>query len=353
MGYQATLAVARQCPQSLIVIASRTDPHDAATTINRMLKQDNVKYMALDLGFLANVRKFVKKWKEEVHLPIRALVLNAAIQFPRDIKYSTDGMEMSFAVNHVGHALLTHLLLGEMDRKARIVVVASSVSGYSSQSSHATLPPLIIRAPISTQSHAATNQKKCEPQSDPFGSQVHDPAQNWGLKPHYTTASEAAFPSRASLEAFSGQDRYATSKLANVLWTKALARHMGWCPSHASKTVVALDPGLMPGTGMLRNASPVFAWLVVHVAPYLVWLLRLVMHPNVQTPRDSGESLAWLATSEEVAMMGCSGAYFEQRGVREVGAAARVEATQEELWEWTVERIAETPEQRQTFEKLA
>ena len=141
MGYQATLAVARQCPQSLIVIASRTDPHDAATTINRMLRQDNVIYMALDLGSLANVRKFVKTWKEEVHLPIRALVLNAAIQFPRDIKYSTDGMEMSFAVNHVGHALLTHLLLGEMDRKARIVVVASSVSGYSSQSSHATLPP--------------------------------------------------------------------------------------------------------------------------------------------------------------------------------------------------------------------
>jgi NAD(P)-dependent dehydrogenase (short-subunit alcohol dehydrogenase family) len=93
MGYHTSLSIARQRPQSLVVVASRTDPLDAATRINKTLKQSNVKYMSLDLGSLKKVRDFAGKWKQAGYPKIEALVLNAAVQF-----WGKDALILNFIV---------------------------------------------------------------------------------------------------------------------------------------------------------------------------------------------------------------------------------------------------------------
>ncbi|KAF1844047.1 NAD(P)-binding protein [Cucurbitaria berberidis CBS 394.84] len=305
MGYHTALSLAKQQPSTLIVIASRTDPKNAAASINKLLDQSNVIYMPLDLSSLAKVREFATRWDTAGHPPIQALVFNAAIQFPGGIEYTQDGVEASFGVNHLGHALLFHLLVSKLTNDARVVIVSSG---------------------------------------------VHDPSLKWGLSPAYTTPEEVAYPKPEAIKGSSGRDRYATSKVANVLWTLALGRHFASQPSHNDKTVVALDPGLMFPTNLARNASWIVRFLSLNVAPRLVPLLRAVVSSNINLASESGENLAWLAVGNEV--RGKKGVYFEKRGEHCVSKQAEQEELQEELWRWTIDKVAESPEEKARFAKI-
>lgn len=158
--------------------------------------------MSLDLGTMANVRDFATRWEAAKYPPIRALVFNAGLQFPGDTEYSADGVEKHIAINHVGHALLFHLLTPHLTPDARIVVVSSG---------------------------------------------LHDPDSTWSIKPVYTTAEQVAHPSEEDKKKIQGRSRYATSKAANAIWANALARQLE--KEGKGKTVVSIDPGLMPATG--------------------------------------------------------------------------------------------------------
>lgn len=305
MGYHTTLALAKQCPSTLIVAASRTNPDNVDSTINKKLNQSNVKYMKLDLNSLAKVRDFVQRWTSEIQLPIRALVFNAALQFPGDVNYTDDGIEAHMGINHVGHALLFHLLAPQLTSDARIVVVASG---------------------------------------------VHDPAEKWGLAPAYTTAEEVAHPSPEAIKKSNGRDRYATSKVANVLWTIALGKHLASLPAHKEKTVVSLDPGLMFPTRLVRDAAWPVRFISTYVAPYLIPLARLLVNSNINSPTESGGNLAWLAVGDEV--KGLKGTYFEKRKEHGVSEVAQKEEIQEDLWTWTLDKIAKDQEERERFARI-
>lgn len=307
LGYQAALSLARQRPQSLIVIASRSDSEKAATRINTKLKQQNVKYMPLDLSTLATTRTFAQSFLDDNFPPISALVLNAGIQLPNGIEYTSDGIEQHFAINHVAHALLFHLLLPNLTADARIIVVASG---------------------------------------------IHDPVQAkpFGMMPAYTTPSEVAAPNAEQIKASGGRDRYCTSKAANVIWARALGKHMSSHPSHTGKTVLSFDPGLMFGTKFTRNASPSLQFLNSYIAPWTTRLMRLTVNDNVNSPAESGGNLAWLVVDKE--MEGKKGAYCEKRKERESSVQSMDEGVQRELWEWTVGRVAAGEEERKRFEKL-
>lgn len=90
---------------------------------------DKLHAYQLDLMSLKSVKEFsenVLKEFQEIHL----LVNNAGIMFG-DYKLTEDGVEMQFAVNHLSHFYLTHLLLpalkntGTVTEPARIVNVSS------------------------------------------------------------------------------------------------------------------------------------------------------------------------------------------------------------------------------------
>ena len=111
LGYYCALSIAREHPEYQVVVASRTDKESAASSINRTLNQNNVVFLPLDLSSLAKVRSFVQTWETQSFPPIQLLLLNAGLQIPGGVTKTEDGIESTFAVNHVGHALLFHLLL--------------------------------------------------------------------------------------------------------------------------------------------------------------------------------------------------------------------------------------------------
>jgi NAD(P)-dependent dehydrogenase (short-subunit alcohol dehydrogenase family) len=109
-------------------------------------------------------------------------------------------------------------------------------------------------------------------------------------------------PTAASDKAFaSGQRRYSTSKLANVYFTYALARRL---PSGI--TANAFDPGLMPATGLMREAPAALRFIFRHIP---IALLRRLFSPNVHTAEESGAALARLVTAPELNTT--TGRYFE------------------------------------------
>ncbi|XP_077167417.1 retinol dehydrogenase 14 [Paroedura picta] len=84
----------------------------------------------LDLASLRSVRSFCHQVLQE-QPRVDVLINNAGI-FQCPYTKTEDGFEMQFGVNHLGHFLLTNLLLGLLKSSApsRIVVVSSSLYKY-------------------------------------------------------------------------------------------------------------------------------------------------------------------------------------------------------------------------------
>lgn len=304
LGFYCALTIAREHPEYLVVIASRTDPNSAAVTINKTLGQENVKYLPLDLSNLAKIRSFVKEWEARTFPSINTLLLNAGLHFPEGIHKTDDGIEASFGINHVGHALLLFLILPHMVNEARVILTSSG---------------------------------------------THDPAQNNGgyPPPKYTNPEELAYPAPEDTK-LDGRWRYGTSKLANMLWTYALHRRFA-ATVGKNMTVNAFDPGLMPGTGLAREYSAPQRWIWSNILPRILPLLRLVMFSNIHSPQESGPNLAWLATSTDTKAV--SGEYYEGRKRIKSSMESYDERKQEELWEWTVKAVAMNQEEIIKFQK--
>ncbi|KAF2315597.1 hypothetical protein GH714_040111 [Hevea brasiliensis] len=92
--------------------------------------------MELDLSSLASVRKFAADFKS-LDLPLNILINNAGIM-ATPFMLSKDNMELQFATNHIGHFLLTNLLMDTIKKTAsgsrkegRIVNVTSRRHKFS------------------------------------------------------------------------------------------------------------------------------------------------------------------------------------------------------------------------------
>lgn len=97
----------------------------AATEIRTRVGGAKVEVRELDLADISSIRSFAQKFLREVnHLHI--LINNAGVMMCPYMK-TADGFEMQLGVNHLGHFLLTYLLIGILKRSApsRIVVVSS------------------------------------------------------------------------------------------------------------------------------------------------------------------------------------------------------------------------------------
>ncbi|XP_057988724.1 short-chain dehydrogenase TIC 32, chloroplastic-like isoform X2 [Hevea brasiliensis] len=95
-----------------------------------------VHAMELDLSSLASVRKFAADFKS-LDLPLNILINNAGIM-ATPFMLSKDNMELQFATNHIGHFLLTNLLMDTIKKTAsgsrkegRIVNVTSRCHKFS------------------------------------------------------------------------------------------------------------------------------------------------------------------------------------------------------------------------------
>ena len=111
LGYEAAKTIAREAPDDKLVLASRTNPQDAATAINVMTGLQTASFMPLDLANLQHIRDFVDDFAKKEYPPVRSLYLNAGIQVPKGLSLTADGFETTFGVNHLGHALVSRRLM--------------------------------------------------------------------------------------------------------------------------------------------------------------------------------------------------------------------------------------------------
>ena len=187
LGYYCAQAIAQSCTNWHIIIASRNLPRveEAVQQLTAETNYSFIEGMTLDLASLASVRQFVQDFQTREHPPLEAIVCNAGVQIVSGTRYTEDGFEMTFGVNHLGHFLLVNLLLPQLSDPSRIVFVSSD---------------------------------------------THNPETNTGMPhPNYQDANALAFgigdDNQMDMRTV-GRVRYTTSKLCNLLCTYELSRRL-------------------------------------------------------------------------------------------------------------------------------
>jgi NAD(P)-dependent dehydrogenase (short-subunit alcohol dehydrogenase family) len=213
-----------------------------------------VEVMSLDLASVASIRGFVKVF-EQKYARLDVLVDNAGV-WTRARQTTQDGFEATFGVNHLGTFLLTRELVPLLEKSApsRVVVLSSA---------------LHYRGTI-----------------------------EW---------DDLMFERRS----FNGTAAYNQSKLANVLFTKALARRL----AGKGVTVNAVHPGVV-STELAREMPK---------------LLMKVAGLFLLSPADGARTSLHVATSDECGTT--TGAYFAKSRPKDAAKRACDEADQERLWE--------------------
>jgi len=124
IGKATAVELARRGAELLIGCRNVKKGEEAARDIQAKTNNSSVSVLPLDLGSLASVRAAAKSVLERDQ-PLPLLINNAGVAGQRGI--TKDGFELHFGTNHLGHMLLTELLLDRIGQSgpSRIVTVSS------------------------------------------------------------------------------------------------------------------------------------------------------------------------------------------------------------------------------------
>lgn len=244
IGRITALELARQGARVLVASRSRDKTEPVVAELRREAHNERVEYVPLDLADLSSVRACADALLAR-DLPLHGLVNNAGVGGQRGV--TKDGFELHFGINHLGHYLLTRLLLERLREtaaahgEARIVNVSSTM--------------------------------------------------------HYRAKGIDWDAVRGPTRSFTGTREYAVSKLANVLFTKELARRLATVPGAARVTTYAVHPGGV-ATDIYRRIPQPFRWA----------LLKFLI-----TPEEG--AVASLRCATDPALAGQTGRYYDVGGV--------------------------------------
>ncbi|CAG0887091.1 unnamed protein product [Cyprideis torosa] len=127
IGLETSLDLARRGGRIIMACRNLDRANKAAEVIREKVPDADLNLMKLDTSSLESVRQFAAEFSnQENRLDI--LILNAGIRAPLKRTITDDGLELTMATNHYGHFLLTMLLLDLIIRSqpSRIVIVSSS-----------------------------------------------------------------------------------------------------------------------------------------------------------------------------------------------------------------------------------
>jgi NAD(P)-dependent dehydrogenase (short-subunit alcohol dehydrogenase family) len=130
IGYEAALEFARKRAKVVLACRDLGKARTAASKISASSPGADVEVMALDLSNLASVRGFSDAFHTQHHA-LHVLCNNAGVM-AIPYRLTTDGFEMQFGTNHLGHFALTGLLLDLIlaTDGARVVNVASGAHRF-------------------------------------------------------------------------------------------------------------------------------------------------------------------------------------------------------------------------------
>ena len=127
IGLETAVDLAKRNARVILACRSVERGEKAAVEVRKRSNNDNAVFRQLDLASLESVRKFAGKILEE-EPRIDILINNAGVMALPKRNLTKDGFEMQFGTNHLGHFLLTNLLLDRIKEapSARIVNVSSA-----------------------------------------------------------------------------------------------------------------------------------------------------------------------------------------------------------------------------------
>jgi NAD(P)-dependent dehydrogenase (short-subunit alcohol dehydrogenase family) len=254
-----------------VTIASRNTEKGARARdeIAERSGNDDVEVMALDLARFDSIRSFAADFLAR-HDRLDVLVNNAGVILS-ERRETADGFEATFGVNHLGPFLLTGLLLDRLKASApsRIVNVASEAHKFAID----------------------------------------------GLKFDDLQCEGHFFSYRV----------YGRSKLANILFTRALARRL----EGTGVTANALHPGSV-ATGFGQDGD----------TRLITKATLSIARPFLLSPEAGARTSIWAASAPE--LDGVSGEYFvrSRRADKKLSRAARDDAAAERLWAVSEELVA-------------
>ncbi|MDH5607543.1 MAG: SDR family oxidoreductase [Anaerolineae bacterium] len=268
IGKQSALRLAGMGAHIVMVGRSRSKTLAALDQIQVLHPHAKLDYLLADLSVQSEVRKLAEEFKSKFER-LDVLMNNAGAIFLTR-KESVDGIEMTLALNHLNYFLLTKLLLDVLKAsgKARIVNVSSGA--------------------------------------------------------HYR--GQMNFEDLEWRKGYKGLAVYSQSKLANVMFTHALARRL----EGTQITANSLHPGFVRSSFTLNNG----------------WGMRLIsplVFRKAITVEEGAETQVYLASSPEVE--GVSGKFFYRSKEKTPSDLSLIIDDQERLWE-TSEKMTRLPEEQ-------
>jgi len=257
IGRAAAFALAGEGAELVLLCRNPEKGAETQRRIARETGNQETSLLLCDLASQARIREAARELLDR-RTPLHVLFNNAGV-FNVWREDTEDGIESTWAVNHLGYFLLTNLLLERLveSAPARIVNVTSDAHSWAGG-------PLDF---------------------DDLGGRGH------------------ASPMK----------RYGVSKLANILFTRELARRL----EGTGITAHCFHPGFV-GTGFATNNG-----LVASVA------MRLMSGFN-RTPEQGADTGVWLATRDETPE---NGRYFVDREARWPKRYAQSDEDAARLWQ--------------------
>lgn len=130
IGYESCVEMAKKGAHVVLAGRSTAKGEAALAALKNRVPRAKAEFMTLDLGSLKSVREFVGDYLLK-DLPLHILLNNAGVM-GNPFTLTADGIESQFGTNHVGHFLLTKLLLPKLEESApsRIVSVSSAAAFF-------------------------------------------------------------------------------------------------------------------------------------------------------------------------------------------------------------------------------
>eukprot|EP01101_Sappina_pedata_P009998 TRINITY_DN618_c0_g1_i4.p1 TRINITY_DN618_c0_g1~~TRINITY_DN618_c0_g1_i4.p1 ORF type:complete len:319 (+),score=106.18 TRINITY_DN618_c0_g1_i4:40-996(+) len=298
IGKAAALSLIRRDPTLNIIFGCRSQERaqaakdDIIATLSQakdgsqIACAERIEQMSLDLSDLNSVRNFCIEFSNKNnHLDI--LILNAGL-LAQTKELTKQNHEMMFGVNHLGHFVLTNLLLPLLRKSqtkcARIVVVASDAHRFH------------------------TNLDISQIANTP----------DFGLT--------------------SSMNFYGRSKLCNILFTseleKRLAKEDGCDATSFTKILTAGDPSRKISVNCLHPGA-VHTEMARATPWYLSWIVTPISRIFFKTAEQGAETSVHLAISPEVE--GFSGGYYDNCKQIVPSANALESETGAKLWQYSEE----------------
>jgi retinol dehydrogenase-14 len=260
IGRAASIALARSGAHIVMLCRNPEKPNIVKNEIARETGKQNVDIVPVDLANLGTIRKATEN-VASAYPEINVLINNAGGFFSPG-RLTSDGFEYTFGTNHLGPFLLTNLLLkkAKWSHDARIINLSSE-------------------------------------------------AQRQG---------KIYFADLMGTKHYSAMRAYCQSKLANILFTLALAERI----KDRGITVNAVHPGVVR-TRFGSEAGRLFKGLIVLARPFM------------RSPVKGAETVVYLAESQEVS--GVTGKYFTDKKPIKMNPIATDNEAIERLWKVSCE----------------